>query len=89
MTSVVVLPAGHSLHRFHAAGFDPVYFDRSRSGRLNAPDGTYDVMYTTMTVRGAFADTFLRHPGVNLIDETTGFGTVPVRGSRLDPSCIS
>lgn len=46
-----------------------MYFDRSRSGRLNAPDGTYDVMYTTMTVRGAFADTFLRHPGVNLIDD--------------------
>lgn len=42
---------------------DPVYFDRSASGRLNAPDGRYGVFYAAVSRRGSFAETFLRRPG--------------------------
>jgi hypothetical protein len=55
------------LHRFFTAAYDPVYFDRSQEGRLNAPDGTYGVLYAAKTVHGAFAETFLRNPGRTLL----------------------
>ncbi len=64
---LVPLEAGEIVHRFFTAGFDPIYFDRSRDGRLNAPDGSYGVLYTAKEVRGAFAETFLRVPGRTLI----------------------
>jgi hypothetical protein len=41
---LVPLEAGEIVHRFFTAGFDPIYFDRSRDGRLNAPDGSYGVV---------------------------------------------
>lgn len=59
----VKLPAGTVVHRFFNAGQDPIFFDRSRAGRLNAPDGSYGVLYVAKTVAGAFAETFLRVPG--------------------------
>lgn len=55
------------LHRFYTAVFDPMYFDRGRDGRLNAPDGTYGVLYTAKAVQGAFAETCLRTPGLTQI----------------------
>ncbi|GAA4492427.1 RES family NAD+ phosphorylase [Gluconacetobacter tumulicola] len=61
------LLAGSPLHRFHSSGYGPVYFDRSRSGRLNAPDGGYGVIYTAEQPTGAFAETFLRAPGRTLL----------------------
>lgn len=64
----IVLEAGSELFRFYTAAFDPVYYDRSRAGRLNAPDATYGVLYTAATRKGAFAETFLREPGRSLID---------------------
>lgn len=36
-------------------------------GRLNAPDGSYGVLYTAHSRRGAFAETFLREPGRTLL----------------------
>lgn len=36
-------------------------------GRLNAPDGSYGVLYAAKNVQGAFAETFLRNPGTNAI----------------------
>lgn len=65
---LLVLPPGTALHRFHAAAFEPVFFDRSRLGRMNAPDGRYGVLYAALTREGAFAETFLRTPGLRLID---------------------
>lgn len=62
------LEAGFKLHRFYSAAFEPVYFDRSLLGRLNAPDQSYGVLYTAATREGAFAETFLREPGRSLID---------------------
>lgn len=32
------------VERFFTATFDPIYFDRSRDGRLNAPDSAYGVL---------------------------------------------
>ncbi|MFC4173681.1 RES family NAD+ phosphorylase [Microvirga sp. GCM10011540] len=55
------------MHRFFTAAYDLPYFDRSRDGRLNAPDGSYGVLYTAKEVRGALAETFLREPGRSLI----------------------
>ena len=37
-------------------------------GRLNAPDGSYGVLYVAQKPFGAFAETFLRTPGRTLID---------------------
>jgi hypothetical protein len=52
------------LHRFFSAAYDPIYYDRGRDGRLNAPDDSYGVLYAAKAVQGAFAETFLRNPGV-------------------------
>lgn len=64
----VTLRAGDIVHRFYSAGYNPVYFDRSTLGRLNAPDAAYGVLYTANNPAGAFAETFLRRPGRTLID---------------------
>lgn len=57
------MAAGALLHRFHNAAFDPIFYDRTSAGRLNAPDGSYGVLYTAHAVDGAFAEVFLRVPG--------------------------
>ena len=36
------LPADTIVHRFYTAGLDPIFFDRGRDGRLDAPDGSYE-----------------------------------------------
>jgi hypothetical protein len=64
---LITLEAGEILHRFFTAAYDPIHFDHSRDGRLNAPDGSYGVLYTAKDARGAFAETFLREPGRTLI----------------------
>ena len=63
----IELPENAVLHRFYTARFDPIFFDRSLDGRLNAPDGAYGVLYVAKTEAGAFAETFLRQPGRTLI----------------------
>lgn len=65
---LVRLKKGTVLHRFYPAEFDPVFFDRSRLGRLNSPDGSYGVLYASREAYGAFAESFLRQPGRTLID---------------------
>jgi hypothetical protein len=64
----VTLRAGDIVHRFYSASYNPVYFDRSTLGRLNAPDAAYGVLYAANNTAGAFAETFLRRPGRTLID---------------------
>jgi hypothetical protein len=59
---------GSDLHRFYTTTHEPVFFDRSTSGRFNAPDGSFGVLYVARLVNGAFAETFLRSPGNTLID---------------------
>lgn len=66
--SLLTLTEGTLLNRFYTRAYDPVYFDRTTGGRLNAPDGAYGTFYASKTPHGAFAETFLRRPGRNLID---------------------
>ncbi len=66
--NIVSLPAGSEIHRFYTAIYEPIFFDQSRTGRFNAPDGSYGVLYVAKLVNGAFAETFLRSPGNTLID---------------------
>jgi hypothetical protein len=65
---LVKLPAGAIMHRFYPEGYEPIFFDPGLSGRLNAPDGSYGVLYCAEETSGAFAETFLRTPGRRLID---------------------
>lgn len=68
---IVALPKGRPLHRFHTYGpnrFGPLFFDTTLSGRLNAPDGRYGVLYTAERRAGAFAESFLRKPGAQVLD---------------------
>ncbi len=65
---LVTLPAGTTVHRFYAADYEPIFFDTALGGRLNAPDGSYGVLYCAKEASGAFAETFLRTPGHRLID---------------------
>ncbi|MDL2403042.1 RES family NAD+ phosphorylase [Rhizobium mayense] len=65
---LVELQAGAVLHRFYTAKWDPIFFDTSTSGRFNAPDASYGVLYAAKKIDGAFAETFLRIPGRTLID---------------------
>ena len=65
---LVKLSAGAVLHRFYTGGYEPIFFDPELTGRLNAPDGSYGVLYCAEEPSGAFAKTFLRTPGRRLID---------------------
>jgi RES domain len=64
---MVTLAPGIIVERFFRAALDPIHFDRTNKGRLNAPDGSYGVLYTAQKLRGAFAETFLRQPGRTLL----------------------
>jgi hypothetical protein len=59
----VQVAPGETLHRFYSAAFEPIFYDTSQRGRLNAPDGRYGVLYAAREPEGAFAETFLRNPG--------------------------
>jgi len=63
------LRAASIVHRFYTAEYEPIFFDPSREGRLNSPDGSYGVLYAAREAHGAFAETFLRRPGQTLIDQ--------------------
>ena len=63
----VELTPGVIVERFYSNAFEPMHFDLSRSGRLNAPDRGYGVLYAAADLRGAFAETFLRTPGRTLL----------------------
>lgn len=67
------LAAGTVLHRFwtlreDAKRYEPIYYDRSLRGRLNAPDGGYGMLYAAQEPFGAFAESFLRSPGRRTVD---------------------
>jgi hypothetical protein len=66
---LLTLAKGRVVHRFFTARHDPIFFDRSQEGRLNAPDSSYGVLYVARDPEGAFAETFLRRPGLTLIDD--------------------
>ena len=61
--TILEIAEGVAVERFFDASYDPMFFDRGRGGRWNAPDGGYGVLYVAADLRGAFAETFLREPG--------------------------
>ncbi|MEQ1931053.1 MAG: RES family NAD+ phosphorylase [Parvularculaceae bacterium] len=61
------IDADEILSRFYGQAWGPIYFDRGKQGRLNAPDGAYGVLYAAVARRGSFAETFLRRSGDTLI----------------------
>lgn len=63
----ITLAAGTIVHRFYTAKYEPIYFDKSLDGRLNAPDASYGVLYVAKDAKGAFAESFLRQPGRTLL----------------------
>ena len=63
----VIVDTGALLNRFYSAAHEPIFFDRSKDGRLNAPDGAYGVLYVAEAAHGAFAEAFLRQPGRRLL----------------------
>lgn len=65
---ITSVATGAQMHRFYTKAREPFYFDTSRSGRLNAPDSSYGVLYAARDAHGAFAETFLRQPGRTMID---------------------
>ncbi|MCE6949672.1 RES family NAD+ phosphorylase [Cereibacter sphaeroides] len=62
------VPAGARLHRYHDRAFGPIWFGRTGTGRLDDPAHAYGVLYVAEGEGGAFSETFLRRPGLNLID---------------------
>ena len=54
---------GTFLHQFYTAAHNSIFFDRHRTGRFNAPDGSYGVLYAALSLAGAFVETFIREPG--------------------------
>ena len=63
----VDISAGAVMERFYNNAHEPLYYDRSRLGRMNAPDASYGVLYAAADLNGAFAETFLRTPGRTLL----------------------
>lgn len=80
----VHLAKGTIVERIYTAAFDPIYFERDRSGRLSAPDRSYGVLYAAKNIHGAFAESFLRSPGRRLLpaDEVRAKGRVRLRIAR-------
>ena len=49
------LRKGEILERFYPVAKGPIFYDRGRQGRFNAPDGSYGVLYAAANLKGAFA----------------------------------
>ncbi len=64
---VTLVAKGARFYRFYWRRHEPIFFDRSHEGRLNAPDASYGVLYAARRRAGAFAETFLRQPGRTLL----------------------
>jgi hypothetical protein len=64
---VRTVSVGETLPRFHDARHGPVFFNRTRDYRWNAPQGSYGVCYAGLSLEASFAETFLRTPGATLI----------------------
>ena len=65
--TILALGAETRIERIFTVAYEPIYFDKTLSSRLNAPDGSFARALCGETLRGAFAETFLREPGRTLI----------------------
>lgn len=60
---LIEIPSGATIHRFYTAIYDPIYFDKSKLGRFNAPDGTFGVLYTLEARLAPSLKPFCERPG--------------------------
>ncbi|HSU15305.1 RES family NAD+ phosphorylase [Longimicrobium sp.] len=67
------VPAAALLYRIHSARRDPLFFGPAPGvpprGRWDAPGGEFRVCYLAEDPHVAFAETFLREPGMTVIEE--------------------
>ncbi len=56
------------LYRIHRTENAALFYGRTGVNRFDAPDRGYGVCYLGLSLRAAFAETFLRRPGATLID---------------------
>jgi hypothetical protein len=68
-----LVPPGTVLHRIHRAALDPLFFGpapgNAPAGRWDAPAGEFGVCYLAEAPYVAFAETFLRVPGIGVVGE--------------------
>ena len=60
---VETIAAGTRLARIHHAEYDPIHFGASEYNRFDNPNGKFGVCYMAKTIKGAFAETFVRAAG--------------------------
>jgi hypothetical protein len=64
---IKVAPAGTLVFRLHRLEHEPLYFGRLRTGRFDAPNGEFGVLYLGASDRAAFIETFGRTLGVRVV----------------------
>lgn len=67
--NITTIAAGMTIYRIYTSKFGSIYFDTGSTGRLNAPDGSFGVLYAAATRDGAFAESFLRNVGRTALDD--------------------
>jgi hypothetical protein len=81
--NITTVAAGTTIYRIYPASFGSIYFDAGTTGRLNAPDGAYGVLYAAAARDGAFAESLLRNVGRTALDDAllTVKGLVTIRAT--------
>ena len=60
---------GRVYRRLHPYARNAIHYNDSNDYRFNAPNEQFAVLYVAEELKGAFAETLLRHPGKTLIDQ--------------------
>lgn len=63
-----ILEAKGPWQRFHFKKHEAIHFGRSANKRFDDPYGKYGVLYMAEDEFGAFVETFLRNPEIQLVD---------------------
>ncbi len=67
--NITKVAAGTTIYRIYPSQFGSIYYDAGPTGRLNAPDGSYGVLYAAEARDGAFAESVLRTVGRTALDD--------------------
>ena len=66
---VTTIAAAATIYRIYPSAYGSIFFDTGSTGRLNAPDRSYGVLYAAEARDGAFAESFLRRVGRTALDD--------------------
>ena len=58
---------GDALYRLCGASYSPLFFGKTGTGRFDAPDNSYGVMYAGLDVYACFIETFGHKTGVKFV----------------------